>query len=108
MRRILAVISIVLAIGAFVLLCLVLPFGINILIPIFMFAFAFMLFLVVKRMDSDETGADKAKPNELAFYDSAETEKPPMNSENAGHNSKNAGHKKDKTKTGKSDRKKRK
>lgn len=82
MRRILAVISIFFAIGAFVLLCLVLPLQINILIPIFMFVIAFMLLMIVKRMDSDETGVDKAKPNELAFYDAAEPENQNTDSEN--------------------------
>ena len=94
MRRILAVISIFFAIGAFLLLCLVLPLRINILIPIFMFVIAFMLLMIVKRMDSDETGADKAKPNELAFYDTAETE-------NQNKDSENGARKKDKKKTGK-------
>ena len=101
MRRILAVISIAFAVGAFVLLCLVLPLQINILIPIFMFVIAFLLLMIVKRMNSDETGADNAKPNELAFYDDTD-ETDETQSENTGR--KNGAQKKNKTKTKKANK----
>lgn len=60
MRRALSWIAIVLAAGAFILLCLIWILKINILIPILMFAAALVLLGIVKSMpsDDDRSGAD--------------------------------------------------
>ena len=61
MKRVLSFIAIGLTAGAFILLCLVLILKLNVLVPILMFAAAFALLGVVKRMhtnDSAGTGGD--------------------------------------------------
>lgn len=72
MKRILAWISIIITLTAFVLLCLVLKTGINILIPICMFVVALILLAIVKRMPNDAAGGRKAIANDTAFYDNTE------------------------------------
>ncbi|MBQ1685261.1 MAG: hypothetical protein II072_07110 [Clostridia bacterium] len=57
MRRALSWIAIVLAAGAFILLCLIWILKINILIPILMFAAALVLLGIVKSMPSDDDGS---------------------------------------------------
>ena len=63
MKRILAWAAIVLTAGAFILLCLVWLLKINILIPIAMFALAFILLGVVKKMP-DDTAAPSDTPDD--------------------------------------------
>ena len=53
MRRALSIFTLALTGAAFILLCLVLILRINVLIPIGMFAVAFILLGVVKRMQPD-------------------------------------------------------
>ena len=69
MRRILAWVSIILALGAFTLLSLTFLLRVNIIIPILMFGAALMLLYIVKRMPVDETGISKSRSNESAFFD---------------------------------------
>ena len=58
MKRILSYIAVGLTAGAFILLCLIWILKINVLIPIAMFAAAFVLLGVVKRMHiQDELNA---------------------------------------------------
>lgn len=74
MRRVLAWITIILAIGAFALVSLIFVLRVNIIIPIVMFAAALVLLYVVKRMPVDETGITKSKSNETAFFDGSDDE----------------------------------
>ena len=74
MRRILAWVSIILALGAFTLLSLTFLLRVNIIIPILMFAAALVLLYVVKHMPADETGISKSKSNESAFFDGKDNE----------------------------------
>ncbi|MCH5278760.1 MAG: hypothetical protein J1E60_03125 [Christensenellaceae bacterium] len=74
MRRVLAWISIIFALGAFALLSLIFVLHVNIIIPIAMFAVALILLYVVKRMPVDETGISKSRSNETAFFDDSDDE----------------------------------
>ncbi len=56
MRRVLSWVAVALAAGAFILLCLIWVLHINVIIPIIMFAAAFVLLGVVKSMPSDDGG----------------------------------------------------
>lgn len=69
MKRILAWICIALTLAAFLAMCLVLKLKIPILIPICMFAAAFVLLAIVKRLPNDATGNKKTVVNDTAFYD---------------------------------------
>ena len=54
MKKILSYIAVGLTAGAFILLCLIWVLKINVLIPILMFAAAFVLLGVVKRMHAQD------------------------------------------------------
>ena len=54
MKRVLSFIAIGLTLGAFILLCLIWVLKINLIIPILMFAAAFVLLGIVKRMHEAE------------------------------------------------------
>lgn len=54
MKRVLSFIAIGLTLGAFILLCLIWVLKINLIIPILMFASAFVLLGIVKRMHEAE------------------------------------------------------
>lgn len=64
MKRILSFIAIGLTLGAFILLCLIWILKINVLIPILMFAAAFVLLGIVKRMHEADGAAASEKADE--------------------------------------------
>ncbi|MBR5947091.1 MAG: hypothetical protein IKZ82_00400 [Clostridia bacterium] len=63
MKKVLSFIAIGLTLGAFILLCLIWVFKINVLIPIFMFTAAFVLLGIVKRMH-EAAGEQPTSANE--------------------------------------------
>jgi ABC-type Na+ efflux pump permease subunit len=56
MKKILSFLAVGLTAGAFILLCFIWVLKINVLIPILMFAAAFVLLGIVKRMHEAENG----------------------------------------------------
>ncbi|MCR5611105.1 MAG: hypothetical protein K6F68_04655 [Clostridiales bacterium] len=67
MRRLLAILGLILAIGGFVLLALSVLLNIHFLIPVGMILGAFLLLLAVKKMPSDleQFGENKPENGEL-------------------------------------------
>ena len=72
MRRTLAWICIALVTIAFILLSLVLILKIDVIIPILLFVVAFIMFLMIKRMPTDEQRKQDMETHEHAFLDTEE------------------------------------
>ena len=72
MRRTLAWICIALVTIAFILLSLVLILKIDVIIPILLFVVAFIMFLMIKRMPTDEQRKQDMETHEHAFFDTEE------------------------------------
>lgn len=64
MRRLLAILGLILAIGGFVLLALSILLNIHFLIPVGMIFGAFLLLTAAKKMPSDLDGQDAKEPSE--------------------------------------------
>ena len=72
MRRTLAWICIALVTIAFILLSLVLILKIDVIIPILLFVVAFIMFLMIKRMPTDEQRKQDMETHEHPFFDTEE------------------------------------
>lgn len=57
---------------AFILLSLVLILKIDVIIPILLFVVAFIMFLMIKRMPTDEQRKQDMETHEQAFFDTEE------------------------------------
>ncbi len=71
MRRFLAFVGLILAIGGFVLLMLSIKLNIHFLIPVGMIVAAFLILTYIKKMPSE---LDESKPAEEAFAAEGRTE----------------------------------
>ena len=57
---------------AFILLSLVLILKIDVIIPILLFVVAFIMFLMIKRMPTDDQRKQNMETHEYAFFDTEE------------------------------------